>query len=381
MIADGPRGDVGRADPSGPRRRRASRTPPTRGRARDPLGRDHRRTCRLIVAKLGRAPRADGRRRRPRALVDPLRRRDPRAIARLRGPGDRHLPASSTRSRASPSSPSSSRSRACRSLSAEIGLVSYTLLILSATSWPGLEAVPGGCRRGRRRDGLLRRWRRLWNVELPLALPLIIAGIRIATVTTIGLVMVTALIGLGGVGQVMLRGYNFRNDTLRHRRRRGDRRPGHRGRSRLGWLGRALTPGRAWAGPAAEGWTSGPTVVAWFLDPANWAGANGIPAPAPRARRLLGAAIAAGAIVALPAGLAIGHTGRAERSQSPWRRQLGRAVPSYALLILFVPFFGLGFATPCPALSCSPSRRSSSTPWRASGASTPRPSRPAGAWA
>jgi osmoprotectant transport system permease protein len=33
-------------------------------------------------------------------------------------------------------------------------------------------------------------------------------------VTTIGLVMVTAVIGQGGLGQVMLRGYNFRNDTL-----------------------------------------------------------------------------------------------------------------------------------------------------------------------
>ena len=43
--------------------------------------------------------------------------------------------------------------------------------------------------------------RRLVQVELPLAMPLIMAGIRIATVTTIGLVMVTALIGFGGLGQ------------------------------------------------------------------------------------------------------------------------------------------------------------------------------------
>ena len=44
------------------------------------------------------------------------------------------------------------------------------------------------------------RARRLWRVELPLALPVIVAGLRIATVTTIGLVTVSALIGQGGLG-------------------------------------------------------------------------------------------------------------------------------------------------------------------------------------
>ena len=51
--------------------------------------------------------------------------------------------------------------------------------------------------------------RRLFlDVELPLALPVIIAGIRIATVTTIGLVTVTALIGQGGYGAFILSGLN-----------------------------------------------------------------------------------------------------------------------------------------------------------------------------
>jgi osmoprotectant transport system permease protein len=98
-------------------------------------------------------------------------------------------------------------------LSAEIALVGYTLLILSRNLLAGLEAVPQEVVEAADAMGYS-PWRRLWRVEIPLALPLIVAGIRIATVTTIGLVMVTALIGLGGVGQVMLRGYNFRNDTL-----------------------------------------------------------------------------------------------------------------------------------------------------------------------
>jgi osmoprotectant transport system permease protein len=97
-------------------------------------------------------------------------------------------------------------------LTAEIGLVSYTLLIRVRNMVAGLDSVPADVRETA--DGMGYTWGgRLWRVELPVAVPLIIAGLRIATVTTIGLVMVTALIGEGGLGQVMLRGFNFRNWT------------------------------------------------------------------------------------------------------------------------------------------------------------------------
>jgi len=45
---------------------------------------------------------------------------------------------------------------------------------------------------------------RFWRVELPIATPVIIAGLRIATVTTIGLVAVTTFIGLGGLGYLII---------------------------------------------------------------------------------------------------------------------------------------------------------------------------------
>jgi len=96
---------------------------------------------------------------------------------------------------------------------AEIALVGYTLLILIRNLLAGLDAVPADALEAADAMGY-GPTRRLWQVELPLALPVIAAGIRIATVTTIGLVMVTSVIGQGGLGQVMLRGYNFRNDTL-----------------------------------------------------------------------------------------------------------------------------------------------------------------------
>jgi osmoprotectant transport system permease protein len=95
-------------------------------------------------------------------------------------------------------------------LTAEIGLVSYTLLILIRNIMAGLDSVSPDIREAAEGMGYT-PLQRLVRVELPLSTPLIIAGLRIATVTTIGLVMVTALIGEGGLGQVMLRGFNFRN--------------------------------------------------------------------------------------------------------------------------------------------------------------------------
>jgi osmoprotectant transport system permease protein len=90
-------------------------------------------------------------------------------------------------------------------VTAEIALVSYTILILVRNIVAGLDAVPVDVREAA--DGMgYGRTARLWRVELPLALPVIIAGLRIATVTTIGLVTVSALIGQGGLGDLILDG-------------------------------------------------------------------------------------------------------------------------------------------------------------------------------
>src|SRR3981189_2446885 len=90
-------------------------------------------------------------------------------------------------------------------LTAEIGLVSYTLLILVRNIVVGLNAVPDDVREAARGMGF-RPLAELARVDLPLAFPAIIAGIRIATVTTIGLVTVTALIGEGGLGSLIYDG-------------------------------------------------------------------------------------------------------------------------------------------------------------------------------
>jgi osmoprotectant transport system permease protein len=90
---------------------------------------------------------------------------------------------------------------------AVIALTSYTLLILIRNLVAGIDGVPGPVLEAADGMGYTRR-ARFWQMEIPLALPVIIAGLRIATVTTVGLVTVTAVLGLGGYGYFILRGLN-----------------------------------------------------------------------------------------------------------------------------------------------------------------------------
>jgi osmoprotectant transport system permease protein len=88
---------------------------------------------------------------------------------------------------------------------AVIPLVAYTLLILVTNFVAGFRSVPAAVRDAA--DGMgLSRARRVLGVELPVAAPYIITGLRIATVSTVGLVTVAAIIGQGGLGRLILDG-------------------------------------------------------------------------------------------------------------------------------------------------------------------------------
>ena len=88
-------------------------------------------------------------------------------------------------------------------LTAEIALVSYTLVILVRNIVTGLRGVPAEVIEAARGMGYSNT-QRLWRVELPIAMPIIVAGVRIATVTTIGLVTIATLIGMGGLGYLIV---------------------------------------------------------------------------------------------------------------------------------------------------------------------------------
>ena len=86
-------------------------------------------------------------------------------------------------------------------ITALIPLTTYTLLILVRANVAGFQSVPAEVLEAAEGMGYTRR-QRLLRVELPLALPLMMAGIRLATVTTIGLATVASILGetFGGFG-------------------------------------------------------------------------------------------------------------------------------------------------------------------------------------
>ena len=88
---------------------------------------------------------------------------------------------------------------------AVIPLSGYTLLILVTNAVAGFRAVPRAVRDAATGMGMSPA-RRILTVELPLATPSIITGIRIASVSTVGLVTVAAIVGQGGLGGLIFSG-------------------------------------------------------------------------------------------------------------------------------------------------------------------------------
>lgn len=86
-----------------------------------------------------------------------------------------------------------------------IALVSYTILIFVRNIVAGIDAVPPAVVDAADAMGFT-RFRKLWAVELPIALPTIITGVRIASVTVIGLVTLAAAVGSGGYGALIFDG-------------------------------------------------------------------------------------------------------------------------------------------------------------------------------
>jgi osmoprotectant transport system permease protein len=96
---------------------------------------------------------------------------------------------------------------------AVIALVAYTLLIIFRNVITGLEGVPRDAKDAGRGMGLTEQ-QLLWRVELPLALPAIMAGLRIAVTTTVGLTALVFLAGAGGLGAAIFADIQFRSNVI-----------------------------------------------------------------------------------------------------------------------------------------------------------------------
>jgi osmoprotectant transport system permease protein len=94
-----------------------------------------------------------------------------------------------------------------------IALSAYTLQIIYRNIVAGLANVPAAARDAGRGMGMTDR-QLLWRVELPLALPEIVAGVRIATVSTVAIATLAVFAGAGGLGDPLYADITFRTNVI-----------------------------------------------------------------------------------------------------------------------------------------------------------------------
>ncbi len=94
-----------------------------------------------------------------------------------------------------------------------IALVAYTLLIIFRNVLTGLDNVPEEAKDAGRGMGLTKR-QLLWRVELPLAVPEIVAGLRVAATTTVGLATLAFFAGAGGLGGEIFGDITFKSNVV-----------------------------------------------------------------------------------------------------------------------------------------------------------------------
>jgi osmoprotectant transport system permease protein len=94
-----------------------------------------------------------------------------------------------------------------------IALTAYTLQIIYRNVVAGLANVPPASKDAGRGMGMTDR-QLLWRVELPLALPEIVAGLRIATVSTVAIATLAVFAGAGGLGDPLLADITFRTNVI-----------------------------------------------------------------------------------------------------------------------------------------------------------------------
>ena len=94
-----------------------------------------------------------------------------------------------------------------------LALMLYALLPLIRNTYTGIRGVDPAVVEAGRGMGMTDR-QLLWQVELPLALSVIVAGVRVATVLSIGLATIAAAIGAGGLGEFIFRGLAMVNNQV-----------------------------------------------------------------------------------------------------------------------------------------------------------------------
>ncbi len=239
-----------------------------------------------------------------------------------------------------------------------VALTLYTTALLVRAVFEALDAVPSQVRDAASAVGY-RPIMRLLKVELPLSIPVLVAGLRVVVVTNISMVSVGAVIGIGGLGTWFTEGYQANKsdqivagiiaifvlaiviDVL------------------IMLAGRLATPWDrvvAPRPPAADGSGGGrlamnflAQALSYLFTAGNWVGPVGLAARTLEHLEYTAAAVAVSALVAIPVGLIVGHTGRGTLVVVSLVNAL-RALPTLGVLLLAVLLWGLGLVPPIVAL-------------------------------
>ncbi|ALC87945.1 glycine/betaine ABC transporter [Bacillus sp. FJAT-22090] len=94
-----------------------------------------------------------------------------------------------------------------------IALIIYALLPILRNTYTGVTSIDGSILEAGKGMGMTKN-QLLWQIEFPLALPFIMAGIRTATVFTVGIATLATFVGAGGLGDVIYRGLQSYNNSL-----------------------------------------------------------------------------------------------------------------------------------------------------------------------
>ncbi|MBD3393697.1 MAG: ABC transporter permease subunit, partial [Chitinivibrionales bacterium] len=96
---------------------------------------------------------------------------------------------------------------------AVVALFLYSLLAIIRNTFTGIQQVDPAIKESACGMGMT-DWQVLWQVEIPLSLPTIMAGIRISTVICVGIATLCAAIGAGGLGKFIFRGISMVNNSM-----------------------------------------------------------------------------------------------------------------------------------------------------------------------
>ena len=209
-----------------------------------------------------------------------------------------------------------------------VGLVLYALLMIVRNALAGLTGVPPDVRDAALGMGY-GRFALLLRVELPLALPGILTGVRLATVSTVALTTVGVLVGHGGLGQLIIGGFNSNF---------------HRAPVATGTL---LCVALALVLDLAL--TALSDALRWLNDPLNWTNPGGILDRLAEHAVISAAAVALACLLAWPLGLWLGRSGRGGGALVVLSN-VTLAIPTLALLTI-LPLTPIGIGKPATILA------------------------------